>query len=92
MLKFGFDCQANWTPLMHACKVQSIRLVNFIIAQMRKVLIPMDDVNKDNETALVIAAKSGNLNLVRTLVEKHSFRPFPIVCHVSPNLSSSPTV
>lgn len=65
---------------MHACKVQSIRLVNFLISQMKKIFISLEEVNSDNENALVVAVKTGNLQLIKVLVEKHGMRPFlPIV-------------
>jgi ankyrin repeat protein len=56
---------------MHACKAQNLRLIQFLIQRMLKLNIPIDESNNNGDTALTIGIKTGNISVVKILLENH---------------------
>jgi hypothetical protein len=56
----------GWTPLLSACKAGSLSVVAYLLEKGASLTS-----DEDGTTCLHLAAESGNIELVRMLVEKH---------------------
>lgn len=58
--------QKKWTPLMYACSYCQENIVRLLVSHIPSCVYSMD---AHSQTPLMVAAKSGNLNIVKMVAQ-----------------------